>query len=55
MKYVECKNLNKNKAANSQNYFFPISKSVDINVFCINISEVLKVKSKTTRPIPNDF
>ena len=32
MKYVECKNLNKNKAANSQNYFSPISeKIVDIN------------------------
>ena len=33
MKYAECKNLNKNKAANSQNYFSPISeKIVDINV-----------------------
>ena len=33
MKYVECKNLNKNKAANSQNNFSPFSENfVDINI-----------------------
>ena len=37
MKYVECKNLNKNKAANSQNYFFPISEKI------LDIKYVLKI------------
>ena len=34
MKYAECKNLNKNKAANSEDYFSPtLENFVDINTF----------------------